>query len=121
MDRLIESLRDREPEVLEPEKMESGSDAMYWIYRQDGSAVKYVDATALEACEFAQELFKMPTFHNPEIFSLLYPRAKLLDLAMLGAQLRFRNLFGGPEYWEQMPEWQRMKRLQEKEKEEKEK
>jgi len=111
-----------EPEVIEPWKGEDrGPEVMYWVYNKEGAAKSYLNADAKEVCEWAQELHKMPRFHDHNLFSLALPKAKLLDVALMLSIIKSRNLFGGPEFWDELPEWQRMKKLEKKEQKKKEK
>jgi hypothetical protein len=87
----------------------------YWVY-PNGQAKSYLDCSAEEAAEWANSIFQSPILQAKAFYGLAPTKAILFDLVLALSSVKHRNLFGGPELWEQIPEWQRMKRLQEKEK-----
>ncbi len=99
------------PKELEPLKKKEGRDIRFWVYSENGEGKTYDSATAKEVSEFAKALDKDHLLAEENHMGLLPAKALALDLGLKVAIIRTRNLFGGPEVWENMPEWQRASRI----------
>jgi hypothetical protein len=83
-------------------------DVQYWIYTNDGTAKKYKDATAEETYEFIESLSDHIPVKDSSRLGLMVIKAAVTDIVLNIAIFYHRNLFGGPEYWESLEEWQRI-------------
>lgn len=91
------------------------SDMMLWV-PVEGGMKKYVEATAEEVHSWVRQLWAETPFgeESTEVMTLAAPKAFVIEAALQWAVAIRNNLFGGQEYWESLPEWQRMSNLSKK-------
>lgn len=95
-------------------------DVQYWVYLSNGTSKKYGEASAKEAFEWTKSLFQELPLKDCSSLKLMVAKSAILDICIDAAIIRNRNLFGGPEIWNNIPEWQRVSKIfKTKEKEEK--
>jgi hypothetical protein len=102
---------DYQPEEFKSLKTKEDRDTQFWVYSQNGKAKVYKQASAIETFEFVKSLDDRNPIQDSSQLELMPTKALALDLGLQAAMLRTRNLFGGPEFWESMPEWQRANRI----------
>ena len=109
--------KDFKPIKVDPPKKEedTSSDAQWWVYDENGNGKKYGAATSDEVLTFAKGIFEDFPLKNVERLGLRVSRGAALDICLGVAINRHRNLFGGPELWDQLESWQRIDKLTKKE------
>lgn len=93
-------------------------DSQWWIGTKEGGTKKYGEATPEEVLWFAKRMFKDLRLEDGSKLTLRVAKGAVLDICLNIAMYRYRNLFGGPELWDNLEDWERTSKLAKKEKEE---
>ena len=106
------------PEILDSFLDEYLDKFNYWIHLKNGKSKKYTEATNEEMNDYITSIGALNLKDDIQI-GLSTVKIALLDATYLYQIAKYRDLFGGPAMWDNMPEWQRASRLFEKEKKDK--
>lgn len=90
-------------------------DTQWWIATKEGTHKKYGEASPDEILWFAKEMFGELPLEDSSRLNLRVVKSTILDICLGIAIHKHRNLFGGPELWESLEDWQRADKLVEKE------
>lgn len=102
-------------QVKAPKGEEETPDSQWWIYTEDGTGKKYGEATKEEVFQFAKGMFADFPMKDASRLGLRVARSAILDVCLGVAIHQHRNLFGGPELWENLEDWERAPLLKKKE------
>lgn len=102
-----------------PPREQDERTVQYWVYTDDDNGKNYKNATGEETYEWAKSLFDKLPIENGSRLGLMVAKARVLDLCMGAAIVQYRNLFGGPEFWDTLESWQRLDKPTKKEKKDK--
>lgn len=97
-------------------KRDHKPDVQYWVGIKDGTTKKYSKATQDEVYDWVKLLFKKIPIEDGYKLGLMTAKASLIDVSLSVAISQYRNLFGGPEFWESLDDWQRAGKIKGKEK-----
>ncbi len=105
------NLKVKLPEGFEPVdtnqfKLNKLQSRKYWIY-VDGKKKRYQDITNDEFLEWVKLLFPKMANVKKAGSDLAFTRSKILDICLDALTAKHRKLFGGPEYWDDLPDWKR--------------
>jgi hypothetical protein len=101
-------LKLRLPKNFKPQKIislkDDFSDVQYWIYLKDGSNRNYNEASSSEIYDWVKELFPEYKLTKDFQFGLQITKSWALETALKVAIQQSEGLFGGQEFWKNIPE-----------------